>query len=417
MAGLGFSTLILLGLYYLSVVQCQQCSISPQNQAQVQTLANGNLEFALNLFKGLKDDNLFLSPFSISVALTMVLAGAKGSTSSQMKSTLNLGAFSNDAQINQAYQAVLNSICSNNNYTLSTANKIFAQENFPIFQSYLDILKNYYKSSAENVNFVTNGDGVAEQINSWIEQQTNNLIKDVIPPGTLSPDTVLVLVNAIYFKGIWQKEFQDSNSKLEDFTLSNGKTVSTSIMNNKDHFLYGEDNQLNAKVIGLPYAGNRLSMYVILPNQVDGLPTLKNQLDSTSFRRLLSSLSLEIVQVKLPSFTLSFKKTLNDLLQKLGMVDLFNPFTANLTGISNPENGRLSVSDVIHQSYVKVDEKGTTAAAVTVVAVIKTLSVEASPIIYEFYATHPFIFVIYDKDTDLILFIGNLDNPKAKSTT
>ncbi|GAB6023747.1 Serpin peptidase inhibitor, clade B (Ovalbumin), member [Chamberlinius hualienensis] len=362
---------------------------------------------------------MFFSPISVSIELAVLLAGAKYNTMSQIKSTLNLNNFATDDEINQAFQSVLNSTCSICSNHLIAASKIVVQNNFTILQSYLDILTKYFKTKVEKVDFISNASSVADQINSWVKQQTNKTKENLFPPKSLSPSTVFLLVSAMYFKGYWETAFNAKHTTQDHFTLSNGKTVLTSTMNAYNTFFYGENSQLNCKILKLDYLGQRLTMYVILPNQADGLASLINQLTTENFNILVNSVRPSQVIVKLPTFKLRFGYNLKEYLKKQGITDLFNHLTADLTGIFNKTNASLFVSNMEQRAFVDIYENGTTAIDQDE----ETLLVSdkftyyryhygLQIIVFEFYATHPFVFVIYDTSTNLILFMGNVNNPQ-----
>lgn len=403
-----FGILIALGLF--SQLTAQQCTISSANQPSVTKLSNGNLNFSLQAYKGLSkaDQNLFFSPFSINVALAMTSSGAMGNTHKQLKDALNLNQFQTQSQIEQAFQTVINSICSNDNYSLSTANAAFIQQNFNLSGEFIKVLQQFYKSKAENVNFNTNPNQAAAYISKWVETQTNGTIKQLYPPNSIGSNTMLILVNAIYFKGRWEILFDPvTDAKQQQFSLANGQKIQTPMMRAKDFFRYHESTELKSQIVELDYSGGRLAMLIILPFEVNGLPELQRSLTAQNLQTAIDSLRKSIkIDVKMPKFQLKFREKLNDLLNELGIVDMFDRAKANLSKISDG----LVVSEVVHEAFVDVDEKGTTAAAATGIGFfLKSKAPETL-----FNAVHPFMFIIYDKLTKLPLFIGNVNNPQKK---
>ncbi|GAB6026450.1 Serpin peptidase inhibitor, clade B (Ovalbumin), member [Chamberlinius hualienensis] len=395
------------------LVNSQKCSIAPQDKRSVTKLSKGHLAFSLNTYKAMgSENNLVYSPFSLGIALAMTAAGAGGNTLKQMKDILHLNELGDETKINQAFLSVLDSICSNPNYSFSTANRMYLQNHFQILQDYMNILKNDYKASAENVDFEKNSDGVAQTINQWVENETNRTIKNLFPPGSIAPETLMILVNAIYFKGIWKKKFESVKTKEGNFKLANEQTqtVPVSMMNLESRFKYGKSEELKSKILKMDYAGDRLAMYIILPDEVKGLSTLQQQLTPELLTNMRQQMTETNVIVVIPKLKLNFKKKMVDVLKNLGMTDLFDSVTADLSKIST---GKLMVSDVVHQAYVEVDEEGTTAAAATGISFVPTSAIISPPDTENFIADHPFMLIIHDALNDLILFMGHVTNPKS----
>ncbi|GAB6026410.1 Serpin peptidase inhibitor, clade B (Ovalbumin), member [Chamberlinius hualienensis] len=391
----------------------QRSRIAQWDKESATKLAKGHLAFSLNTYKAMSsEDNLVYSPFSLGIALVMTAAGAGGNTLKQMKDILHLNELGDETKINQAFLSVLDSICSNPNYSLSTANRMYLQNHLQILQDYKNILKNYYKASAENVDFKKNSDGVAQTINQWVENKTNRTIKNLFSPGSIAPETSMILVNAIYFKGTWKKKFKSVKTMEKKFILANEQTVPVPMMNMESRFKYDRSEELKSKILKMDYAGDRLAMYIILPDDVKGLSTLQQQLTPELLTNLRQQMTETDVIVVIPKLKLKSNNNMVGVLKHLGMTDLFDLEMADLSKIYLNRSTKLIVSDVVHEAYVEVDEKGTTAAAVTGIH-MTVVRKSAPPDPVTFIADHPFMFIIHDALNDLILFMGHVTNPKS----
>lgn len=383
-----------------------------ESSPQVKELANSLSNFALILYQKLSEEksaeNLFLSPYSIAVALSMTLAGAKGNTLKQMLDVLNIGkAVENNLhQTHEEYISLLEKV--QNGFVLSTANRLSVNEKFHILPDYAQLVSKMYHSVSENVDF-GNSAKVAKEINDWVSQVTNGKIKDLIQDGILTEMTALVLVNAIYFKGKWDQAFNPQNTRVENFYKSADEKVPVDMMFMKKSLLVKEDVSIGGKILQLPYIGKQLAMYIILPHKVDGLNDVETKINSKFLESLLRNDGFRSVEVEvfLPKFKVSCGFELEKVLSSLGMIDLFDMSKSDLSGMGN---GQLYVSKVLHKAFVEVTEEGTEAAAATAVAV----NLRCMRISYSFKADHPFIFFIVDRRSQMVLFIGKLVTPENK---
>lgn len=383
-----------------------------ESSPQVKELANSLSNFALILYQKLSEEksaeNLFLSPYSIAVALSMTLAGAKGNTLKQMLDVLNIGkAVENNLhQTHEEYISLLEKV--QNGFVLSTANRLSVNEKFHILPDYAQLVSKMYHSVSENVDF-GNSAKVAKEINDWVSQVTNGKIKDLIQDGILTEMTALVLVNAIYFKGKWDQAFNPKNTRVENFYKSADEKVPVDMMFMKKSLLVKEDVSIGGKILQLPYIGKQLAMYIILPHKVDGLNDVETKINSKFLESLLRNDGFRSVEVEvfLPKFKVSCGFELEKVLSSLGMIDLFDMSKSDLSGMGN---GQLYVSKVLHKAFVEVTEEGTEAAAATAVAV----NLRCMRISYSFKADHPFIFFIVDRRSQMVLFIGKLVTPENK---
>ncbi len=395
------------------------------NRSEGTTLvAQGNNAFALGLYRQLRSNegNLFFSPYSISTALAMTYAGAKGRTQEQMAQTLcyptssqaleKLGLTGEpltQEQFAQTFGRIikgLNSRGGKDKYELRVANALWGQKDYEFLRSFTQLVENQYGGKLQELDFVRAVEKARRTINSWVEKQTNDKIKDLIGPGVLDASTRLVLTNAIYFKGDWISQFKKDRTQNEPFTLLGGSTVQTPMMNQKAQFGYMETDTL--QVLEMPYAGEELAMMVLLPKKVDGIGDLEKTLTAENLAQWLEAASSREVVVTMPKFKMTSKFSMADVLRTMGMTDAFTA-RADFSGMTGRRD--LFISAVIHQAYVDVNEEGTEAAAATGVVMKLTAALpEQTPV---FRADHPFLFLIRDKAPGSILFLGRVMNPQA----
>ncbi|MDD5530809.1 MAG: serpin family protein [bacterium] len=369
-------------------------------------LATANKGFALDLYANLKNNegNLLFSPYSISTALAMTYAGAKGNTKTQMAKVLHFG-FLDSASLHPAFKDLIAETQSKNkNYRLNIANALWGQKGYKFLDEFLKVTKINYGAGLKKVDF-GNTESARKTINNWVEKQTKNKIKDLIKPGFLNADTRLVLTNAIYFKGNWVNEFDKNETKKAPFYVKPGKEVQVRMMSQKENFNFIETD--NFQTIELPYKGGNLSMFVILPKKIDGLAELENAIVFDSLNKWIVSLQNQEVSVYFPQFKMTSEFSLAEVLTSMGMSDAFSLPPADFSGMT--ENKELFISAVIHKAFIDVNEKGTEAAAATAVVMTKcSMPTKQIPI---FRADHPFIFLIRDNRSGSILFLGRLTNP------
>uniref|UniRef100_A0A8C8SVR8 Serpin B10 n=1 Tax=Pelusios castaneus TaxID=367368 RepID=A0A8C8SVR8_9SAUR len=380
------------------------------------SLSASNGSFTLDLFKKLnesfKDENIFFSPWSISTALAMTYVGARGNTATQMAevgitNSLQILSFSHTEDIHSEFQALISSINKpQNSYLLKTANRlIYFKANFLSFQGYVEFVKKYYHAEPQTVNFKNAAEQVRKEINSWVEKQTEGKIQNLLPEDAVDANTALVLVNAIYFKGKWEKRFLNENTTENPFRLSKTKTKPVQMMFLKDTFPMYYLETMKVQIAELPYVNNDLSMLILLPDDIDDKST-ERELTYEKLSKWTSPEMMEKIKVEmfLPRFKLQESYNLKPTLISMGMQDAFNQRKANLTGMSQKNN--LFVSQAFHKSFVEVNEEGTEAAASTGV-VIEVRSSNA----VKFKADHPFLFFIRHNQSKSILFFGRFCSP------
>ena len=365
------------------------------------TAANGN--FAIDLLKQLNtdepEDNIFISPFSISTALTMTTNGANGQTLDDMRSTLRIADLEMPV-VNDAYKQLLDLIPNLDPQTkVKLANSIWPQIDFPVLQSFLDLNTQYFNSEVIPSDF--KDPGTVDVVNQWIEDNTDGLLKETL--NELPTDVVMLLINAIYFKGTWQTQFEPDNTHPASFITDDG-TVEVDMMHiPKSEFPYFANDLFQA--IDLPYGDSIFSMSVFLPTEGKTVGDVIDALNPDSWQQWTDAFATQFVSLYLPKFEMEYKTKLKRPLSDMGMEVAFSgvaDFTKMIDG------GGVTINDVIHHAFVEVNEEGTEAAAVTVVIIENT---SVGPSIPTLYVNHPFLFVIRDKQTNSILFMGKVMDP------
>ncbi len=361
-------------------------------------------QFAFSMYKQYQssEENLFYSPYSISTAFNMVYEGARGSTADEIQTVFYIQR--DETARRYAAANIYNTLNENNTlFKLYTANALWVQTGFAILQEFTDIIHTYYGGEVTNVDFAF--DQARITINNWVSKWTNNNIPELFPPGSLEPGApiALVLTNTVYFKGDWMSPFVEEWTESEDFHISPYKTIKTPMMNvGNKYFGYSSTN--THQVLELPYHGEEISMYIFLPKN-KYIHAFENQF---SYTKYLDSLELEhtkIKSIKIPKFKIEAKYFMNEDLAEMGMPTAFSG-NADFSGIYGA-SGDIWIDKVIHQAYIDVNEQGTEAAGATGISM--TLGMDSGSV--EFHADHPFIFVIQDKKTGLILFIGRVMDP------
>jgi serpin B len=381
---------------------------TPQVKADREAVVKGNTEFAFDLYKQLaqaKDNqgkNLFMSPYSISTALAMAYAGAKGETADEMAKTLHFPVEAN--RLHPAFAGLIGRFQANKEdkgYQLSVANALWGQKSSHWQKEFLRTAFSNYAAGLRPVDFGATED-TRKMINGWVEEQTKDKIKDLIQPGAIDGDTRMVLTNAIYFKGDWKEQFDKKATQEAAFHISGTKDAKVPMMHRSGDYGYLET--ADFKALELPYKGDQLAMVVLLPQKVDGLADLEKQLTSEKLASWTGKLTKHEVIVSLPKFKMTCDFSLAGQLQALGMKA---PFAggADFSGMTTDD--ALYIGAVIHKAFVDVNEEGTEAAAATAV-VMTNESVHHVP---EFHADHPFLFLLRDKQSGSVLFLGRFSEP------
>jgi serpin B len=389
--------------------------LTPAVTAADQTqLTNDNASFAIDLYQAVRKNpkldkqGIFLSPHSVSTALAMAYAGARGTTESEMAKALHF-TLPQD-RLHSAFDwldLALESRGKNAKakddqpFRLRVANSMWGQKGFPFQQAFLDRLATSYGAG---VNLVDFADSIAASgaINGWVEEKTENRIKDLVSPGALGGDTRFVLVNAVYFNAAWQSKFEKTATHDGTFTKLDGSTITASMMQEDVSLPYLHGETFDA--VELPYDGGEMSMVLVAPAK-GTFATYESTLTGESFRAVLSGLAPKQVKLTMPKFKEEGEFRLADPLKDLGMKAAFGP--ADFSGISTAD--QLYVSDVLHKTFLDIDENGTEAAAATAV-VGKTTSVGPEPVTLDI--DRPFFVAIIDRATKAIVFFGRVVEPK-----
>jgi serpin B len=394
--------------FFVPFMLCLALTASAHADDATDALAKSNNAFAFDLYAKLrgKAGNLAFSPFSIDAALTMTWMGAKGKTAEEMQKVLHA---STDAATALAAIGKLTAAWGDpkNPVTLRVANRLFGEKSAKFEKAFTD----GSVAPLEPVDFKGAAEAARAHINDWVAKQTNDRIKDLLPPKSLNPMTRLVLVNAVYFLADWTLPFKKEATTQAPFFVDGTKSRNVDTMHAVEYVAYAEAD--GAKVIELTYKGNTASMVFVLPDAKDGLGALEKKLSPEVYGRWLQALQSTRVAISLPKFTIDSADpiSLADDLGKMGMPTAFTRGKADFTAISNPPtpDEALFIAQVFHKAFVKVDEKGTEAAAATAVVMEGAGAAPSKP--KEFNADHPFLFVLRDRGTGAILFMGRVDAP------
>ena len=379
--------------------------------ADIQALADGNNAFAVELYKKLAEaekGNIIFSPYSIRTALAMTYAGARGQTAEEMRKTLHFTL--PDERLHPAFGATTHQLKGGKEkqYELNVANALWGQKGFPFRPEFLALTKTNYGAGFREADFVADPETAREAINRWVEEKTQDRIKELLEKGTVTRDSRLVLVNAVYFKGQWEKPFNPQWTSEVPFRVTPDRTVPVQMMSQSGEFGYGETD--DAQLLYLPYRASGesgLAMVIVLPKTVDGLPRLEAQLSGHQIQKWFGSIWNRNGDVSLPKLKVEQKFSLERSLRDLGMPSSFNP-GANFLGVT--PDGEFFIQGVIHQAMAEIDEKGTVAAAATAVVGGVPVSAPAAP--FRFRADHPFLFCIFAPRTGAVLFLGRFSVPR-----
>ncbi|KAM6376248.1 ovalbumin-like [Alca torda] len=384
------------------------------------SIGAASTEFCFDVFKELKvqhvNENIFYSPLTIISALSMVYLGARENTRAQIDKVFRFDKISGfgdttetqcgtSVSVHTSLKDMFTQITKpSDNYSVSFASRLYAEETYPILPEYLQCVKELYKGGVETISFQTAADQARELINSWVESHTNGMIKNILQPGSVDPQTEMVLVNAIYFKGIWEKAFKDEDTQTMPFRMTEQERTPVQMMYQIGSFKMAVVASEKTRILELPYASGELCMLVILPDDVSGLEQLESSLTSEKLLEWTSSITMEERKMKvyLPRMKIEEKYNLTSVLMALGMTDLFSS-SANLSGISSAET--LKISEAVHEAFIEIYEAGSEVVGST------GAGTEVPSVFEEFRADHPFLFLIKHNPTNSILFFGRCVSP------
>jgi serpin B len=403
--------LLLLCFSLTGLSSCQQDEIISGNKnielddKSAQLIESDNA-FGLEAFQRIRqhsdEENLMVSPLSISLALAMAYNGADGETKTEMEEVLRLKGLTPE-EINNSYKILIHALQSvDKDVVFEIANAIYAHQGFPVKQSFLDVNQLYYDAEVNTLDFAS--PNTVTTINNWVADKTHDKIKKII--DSLSPDSRLVLLNAIYFYGTWTKAFDEDGTKMQNFRLADGSYKEIAMMSKEDNVEFTKNDLFSA--VKLPYGSAQYNMLVLRPENENSSQDVINALSVDNWKSWNREFEItDDVVITMPRFKYAFEITLNDVLKQMGIIDAFSSSNADFSKISDQF---LYISKAIHKSYIDVNETGTEAAAVTAL-VFETTSMPVDPKTY-FTVDRPFIFAITEKDTGAILFIGQVQNPE-----
>lgn len=408
------TTTTFLGCCFLSLLLFAGCdafnksSIEPDMSSIDDRVVTANTEFGFNLFDEIRKTeqgkNMFISPFSISVALAMTLNGAAGETEQAMTDTLQLQGL-NSESINAGYAGLHQTLLTSDpKVTLTIANSLWARQDVPFKQDFLQRNTKFFGAEISTLDF--SDPSASKTINQWVDTQTRGKLKKIVSDA-IDADTVLFLINAIYFKGTWQIKFDPSETRDGIFYLATGAEKQTPMMSRTGDYSYYANYDANFQALSLPYGSGRTSMYIFLPGRESDLDAFLEHLNTERWEQWISEFYQEEVYLALPKFKLEYEKRLNDPLKALGMEVAFSPSRADFGRMAPLEmlDGNLYIGEVLQKAVLEVNEEGTEATAATKVEV----KLESAPPV--FIVDRPFFFAIRDNQTKTVLFMGVLMEP------
>ncbi|CAL7940871.1 unnamed protein product [Xylocopa violacea] len=395
---------IFLETLLVAIFALKAIATADSNIEALQAVSDGTSQFSSLFYQTVAEEtpeNLITSPLSAAVVLAMAAYGSRGETENQFKKVLHLPSANGES----GYQALIDNLNKIQENKLQLANKIFAAEKFGLKPTYKELTETYFRSIVQAVNFAKSQEAAAT-INEWVQQNTNDLIKIIVQPGDLDSKTALVLVNAVYFKGLWKDPFNPNNTKDMPFHIDSNTVKNVPTMFKTGSYRSGELPDLNAKFIVIPYKGNECSMVIVLPNAVDGLADLEKKLQNVNLVNVLTQGYEKKLVLLLPKFKVESKINLEEVLQKMGLIDAFSG-RANFSGIANEQ---IAISKAVQKAFIEVNEEGTEAAAVTGTGMTYSSSIN----LVELRVNRPFVYsIIKTGDVNIQLFRGHVIKPET----
>ncbi|KAI8739264.1 antitrypsin isoform X1 [Biomphalaria glabrata] len=371
------------------------------DQQQQLALSSASSDFSQRLYQkvALNEPSIVYSPYSIHSALTMTSLGARGDTETEMKNTLGITSLGNS--VHTIYKELIEQINSVTDVELNTANAIFVKPNFQIVPKFTQDTTEYYSAQTANIDLSANG-GPEKPINDYIANKTENIIQNVLQPGTIDDDTVMLLINTIFFNGTWEATFDKHQTRNQDFKQLPYVVKQVEMMTDDRNVNIKRDDVNKVDIAELPFKGGRFSFYIALPQAIDGITDLEQLLARPEkVKQLFTGLSSVRVQLSIPKFKTETTLSLNTPLKDMGIRKAFISKVADFSGITSAE---IFISEVLHKAVIEVMETGTVAAAATVVAVFYEPA--QLPPTESFIADHPFVYFLRDNQTGQILFQG-----------
>ena len=396
-----------LALAFLVPVEAPCSAPVPEGDAAAVTVN----AFAVDFYKQVRkpEGNLFFSPYSISMALGMVYAAARGNTAAQMAKTMHFSPDQPEAnKVCGALNAQILAAGQKKAMELNVANALWTEKSYPLLKEYLEAIRTDYQGGIRQVDFLHSPESARETINGWVEEQTKDKIKDLLPPGAIDAATRLVLANAIYFKGTWESPFMKELTQELRFTLLDGNEVKVPMMHRTDYFGYADEAGL--QVLEIPYKGGELAMIILLPSKDKTLEDFEHSVTRDKLGQWVEKLEMREVVVFVPRFKMTSDIRLRTALIGLGMTDAFSPSQADFSGMTG-NNKDLFIGEGFHKAFVEVNEKGTEATAATGIGMLAGMPQKRPAPSLVFRADHPFLFLIRHKPSNCILFFGRVTDP------
>ena len=389
----------------------QQVVDSSMIEEQPTNVKDARANFSFSLYPPMLQDqankNVLISPVSIMLALTMAYNGADGETQAAMATALQLVGISLE-EINQANQSFIQTLKkSDEDVQLKVANSLWAREGVAFEETFMNNIRAYYDAEVQALDF--NQPNAADTINQWVSDKTNEKIKQIVD-NPINSDTILFLINAIYFNGKWEKPFDEKLTEDDTFNMVNATTKQHPFMKQSGEFNYYEEDTFQA--VKLPYGNGDTSMYVFLPHESSSLQQFHEQLSADNWTKWLSSFNTRKGNIAVPKFKLEYELEMKNVLSAIGMGVAFDGGKADFTKFVVDKDSKLFISSVKHKTYIDVHEEGTEAAAVTSIAVEATSINVDEPEPFEMKVDRPFFIVIQDSQTDAILFMGSIYEPQ-----
>ncbi|MEM8717800.1 MAG: serpin family protein [Cyanobacteria bacterium P01_G01_bin.39] len=379
---------------------------SPAAKSNINQLANANNRFGFDLLTQLEtqseqNQNMMISPPSVAIALAMVRNGTAGDTLAEIDRVLNLDAI--DTQnIDPSYAQLSETLTNANDVELAIANSLWVNQNITLKDQYLNTAQEFYDAQVSNLDFANAA--VTNTINQWVADNTNNKITQIV--DAVNPDDAMYLVNAIYFKGSWSQKFDADATSQQPFYLQPEASKQVAMMSQTGNYSYYENEQFQA--VRLPYGEGKLGMYIFLPQTSSSLEQFQQQLNLDNWQEWIGNMRSQPGNISLPKFTLEYDTELNDVLQALGMQQVFIPLQADFSRLTDSS---VAIDTVKHKTVIEVNEEGSEAAGVTSIGVRITSAIpETQP--FDFNVNRPFFFAIRDDATESILFMGNVFDPQ-----
>ena len=388
-------------LVFLVIKSKEVGTVNPNPPDEVETMSG---DFDTDLFKesfsASENKNVVVSPFSVKMALSMAAQGANGKTLEEMNKVIGL-----DETSNEYFRRLIEDAAKDGDITLNIANSIWLRQGLEFNPAYMDILDSYYMAQASTLDFADPSS--KDTINRWVNEKTNGKIEEIV--DRIDPSNIAFLINAIYFNANWSVPFEEGFTSKKDFTLLDGSKVKADLMSKTAHLSYQENNQFQA--VELPYGENgRYVMRVYLPKKDVKFDKFVNGIDKESLQKWSEDFSSRKGVLELPKFKTEYSSSLNDMLISMGIKEAFNSVNADFSKMIVVEGQNVYISEVMHKTYIDVNEKGTEAAASTSVGISVTSAPDQEEM-FEMVVDRPFVFTIDDKESGEILFIGAIINP------